>query len=319
MANSTKSVCLDGLDESTIKAAEQNEEYQSGNRGRGVNGDTILEAIPEHDQTPCEKVYNHHNSWIVLGRDRNGGKSSGYGGKGHTQAHSIDIVVGKGGHCGDFDDGQLLPPNFVADTARIYISQKTDIDEYFGINAGQMGQSVAKSGIGIKADAVRIVGTEGIKLVTRTESQNSKNGFAPYNGIEIIAGNDDSSLQSMVKGDDLLECLKELEQRINDISDYLTQFADAQIEFNAKVKDHTHPLNGSAIDPLSGLIPIDPTSTAKSSLNLRTPAAIANSKINNMSLDLYNAHRPNLNVFWRNKYLSSAGDNYILSRYNKVN
>ena len=81
---------------------------------------------------------NENNSWIVLGRDRNASRMSGYGGKGDTQCASIDIVAGRmGSEVEAFDaDGESLfiNPSFKKDAARIYISQKTDIDKYFDLD-----------------------------------------------------------------------------------------------------------------------------------------------------------------------------------------
>ena len=53
---------------------------------------------------------------------------------------------------------------------------------------------------------MRIIGREGIKLVTSSDTRNGASGlFIGDNiqGVDIIAGNDDSDLQPMVKGDDL--------------------------------------------------------------------------------------------------------------------
>ena len=73
---------------------------KSGKRAKahsqGVHGDRMVEPVPEFIETPAEKVIaNANNSWIVLGRDRPSTIDSGYGGKGDTQAASIDIVCGR--------------------------------------------------------------------------------------------------------------------------------------------------------------------------------------------------------------------------------
>jgi hypothetical protein len=184
MGNNINSVDNSGLSEATRQVMDLDSNYTSGRSGAGIFGDSITEAIPNYIQSPCEDVTQHGNSWIVLGRDRPASRASGYAGQGHTQASSIDIVVGRGAPVPTSDIN--VDPSFSNDAARIYISQKTDIDDNFRIVNGGMGSSHAKSGIGIKADAVRIIGTEGIKLVTRTSATNSKGGSVAPAGIELI-------------------------------------------------------------------------------------------------------------------------------------
>jgi len=101
------------------------------------------------------------------------------------------------------------------DAARIYISQRADIDspEYFNLAQGNVGNITNRSAIAIKADSVRIIGREGIKLVTSTDSYNGASGKyigQEIQGIDLIAGNDDSDLQPMVKGDNLENVLDSL-------------------------------------------------------------------------------------------------------------
>tara|TARA_Y100000592_G_C5475553_1_gene322074 strand:- start:394 stop:1275 length:882 start_codon:yes stop_codon:yes gene_type:complete len=216
--------------------------YQSaGTVSMGLNGQNIPEAVPFHDQADCEIVYkNANNAWIVLGRDRPGPKNSGYGGRGATQAGSIDLVVGKMGAAKDGPKSNIyVDPNFGSDAARIYISQKTDIDKNFGLVAGNVGLSVARSGIGIKADAVRLVGREGIKLVTGTgprERNSAGEKLKTTYGIDLIAGNDDETLElePMVKGRRLANALKDMNERIDELNGLYTTLVVALIA-------HAHP------------------------------------------------------------------------------
>src|SRR5690606_205536 len=151
--------------------------------------------------------------WIVLGRDRPGSRITGYGGRGDTQAGSIDLVVGRGSWLAKShnDDGEKMyaEPNFDFDAARIHVSQKTDIDKNFNLVPGNVGDSRTRSGIGIKADGVRIIGREGIKLVTGVDRVNSQGGdIESVRGVDIIANNDDRDLQPLVKGNNLTEALE---------------------------------------------------------------------------------------------------------------
>ena len=272
--------------------------------GNGVFCDTMVEPFPNYISSASEKVTQHGNSWIVLGRDRPASRASGYGGQGHTQASSIDIVVGRGAPVPNAAIN--VDPSFSNDAARIYISQKTDIDDNFRIVNGGMGSSRAKSGIGIKADAVRIIGTEGIKLVTRTSATNSKGGSVAPAGIELIAVNDEEGLQAMVKGQNMVEALSDLEERISDLSALVLNFLKAQTSFNNTITMHTHvsvPVIGGPTSPSIELIPAGINATLDS----------AQAMVDNFK------GRMNTNILWHNKYLNPMSSKYICSKYNKVN
>ncbi len=231
----------------------------------GMNCQRIREVFPKRDRAPCEKMYRgDNNSYIVLGRDRSASRADGYGGKGQTQCGMIDLVAG---HQGAYvnDDGVVGPPetrrkispNFFLDSARIYMSQRCDIDEYFGLADGSEGfnsfgkpNSTSRSGIGMKADHVRIIGRRHIKIITgRAKVEGAgpdgeANGQGGENfgagGIDLIAGNytdpenigmkmltgmtpatgmmfkrlENPKLQPVVKGHNLIECIKWIEETI---------------------------------------------------------------------------------------------------------
>ena len=216
---------------------------------RGPLNTSITEPVPEYVTSEAEEettlnlfgggpISGAYNTWIILGRDRVDNRATGYGGKGHTQCGAIDIVVGMGApHPRKFikqEDGSWdkvkVDKNFRADAARIYISQKTDIDDNFNLstdpemlkNASSKFPSRERSGIAIKADAVRIIGREGIKLVTRTDFKNSQGGIIGSTiGIDLVAGNNAKDLQPMVKGDYLVEALNQMITLIQQLSGLL--------------------------------------------------------------------------------------------------
>jgi hypothetical protein len=187
-----KLVDQDKLDNEIKDSIEGNEAQAKGLINKGLNCGNIAEPVPKFEKAPCERIIkNKNNAWIVLGRDRPYGKASGYGGAGATGAGSIDLVVGRK----PLDPKIHTNPNFISDAARIYISQKTDIDKNMGLAKGRVGMSVARSAIGMKADAIRIVARRGIKLVTGP-TQADRNNSAGERvrtvlGIDLIAGNDD--------------------------------------------------------------------------------------------------------------------------------
>lgn len=273
---------------------------QESVRIAGLNNERMLEPTPKYIRADGEKVIHQGNISIVLGRDRPGGRSSGYGGRGHTGASAIDIVAGR--QCSPVDSSLNYDPNIEQDAARIYISQKTDIDRNFNTP----GNSVGKSGVGFKADAVRIVGRESIMFVTRTEDTNSRGGTAGYGGIQLVANNDATSLQPIVKGANLVQAIQDLNDRLKEISSQLLNHIKDQNSFNLEVMQHTH----------EGSCPVGPVNTFPS-LEL-IPEGIQSS-LNHMEAIIDNTkYRTNLEVF-EFEYLSGAHSSAINSKYNKVN
>jgi len=275
---------------------------QESVRIAGLNNERMLEPTPKYIRAEGEKVFNQGNISIVLGRDRPGGRSSGYGGRGHTGASAIDMVAGR--QCSPVDSSLNYDPNIEQDAARIYISQKTDIDRNFNTP----GDSVGKSGVGFKADAVRIIGRESIMLVTRTEDTNSRGGTAGHGGIQLVANNNATSLQPMVKGANLVQAIQELDDRLKEISTQLLNHIKDQNSFNLEVMKHTHVGTGGAIPgPVTTLV--SPT---------LVPAGVQ-SALNTMEAIVENLkQRTNLELF-EYKYLSGVTQSAINSKYNKVN
>ena len=294
MPNTIDAVDYNGFTPAQIEALPED---------NGASGRIMIEPLPRYLNSPCERVYDHGNSWIVLGRDRPASRISGYAGEGHTQASSIDIVVGRGAPVPDHR--AEVDPSFSNDAARIYISQKTDIDDNFALRG--TNRSVAKSGIGIKADAIRIIGRQGIKLVTSPRSGVQFSG-ATGAGIDVMAGNDDEGLQPMVRGDNMVEALSVLEERISELSALVLNFLKSQAKFNTSLTTHTHLATQAPI----GIIPTAP------SVTLITAGVNASLETAESMIDNFKG-RMNLNVNWHTKYLTSSSAKYICSKYNKVN
>jgi len=206
---------------------------------KGASGAQQLEPVPNYNNTERETFISNKNSWIVLGGDRSASPLSGKAGQGSTQASSMDIVVGRGaGVDGEPpDNDKKLDPSFFEDAARIYITQKGDVDTSFGIAEGVWSDFMTtdkKSALVAKADHVRLMGREGIKLVTgkakNAGGESEKNSLGKEVGkvppIQFIAGNytDDNSvlqsnriLQPLVKGENLIEYLNELQSFVGKV------------------------------------------------------------------------------------------------------
>ncbi len=273
---------------------------------KGVFCDNMAEPIPKYAQAPCEVIYQgKNNNYIVMGRDRHRSRNTGYGGKGDTQASMIDMVVGRMAH--EPKDDVWVDPNFSKDSARIYISQKTDVDKNFNLVAGSLGLSRAKSAIAMKADDIRLISREGLKIITGhgdTNSQGADISNVKY-GVNIIANNDDEDLQPMPKGDNLVKAISRLTHHVAKLNGIVDGLLLEQDKLNKALKDHWH------ISTKPGMR----TSASPEVFLVAQQTILRHFQKTKMSL---RNHRTNLQNFEKN-YLSEGGAGYINSRYNKVN
>ena len=229
-------------------------------------------AIPlqtiKYKCAPNEICQQNEGSYFVLGTDRPKGTESGYGALGSNRANSIDLVVGRmssarngeGPPGSDTEKGAYVDNSFYGDAARIHISQLTDVDKNFGLAQTNTEQSVARSAVGIKADAVRVVGREGIKIITgrgdgvsgygRKGEPNSLGGkiSQPAPTIDLIAGNNTGdikvwgglfqpvesipNLQPAVKGYIARDAFRDLGDIIDEILSALYALTLIQIRYN---------------------------------------------------------------------------------------
>ena len=262
--NAAKAMQFESLHAKNILANKERAKrlYRSAPPGSGYYHTNLIEPLPHFVKAPCEKeIRGKNNTSIVLGRDRPGTVASGYGAKGATGAGCIDIVVGRMATSRDGPkDGVDVHSSFFADAARIYISQKTDIDTNFML-AGQPGHQnlKARSGIAVKADLVRIIGREGVKIVTgkayphgmpdgETNSLGGK--ISPAPPIELIAGNNTEprekaiklweppyietvqTLQPVAMGYNTRDSLRELSKRLDELLGIVWNFMAKQLEYN---------------------------------------------------------------------------------------
>ncbi len=272
----------------------------------GVFCSQLIEPIPNFVVADCEQIYSgKNNNYIVMGRDRHKSRSSGYGGKGDTQASMIDIVCGR--MASEPKDSVWVDPDFHTDSARIYISQKTDVDKNFGLASGNVGMSMAKSAIALKADSLRLISREGLKIVTGVDDKNSQGAdiSAVKYGIDIIANNNDKDLQPIPKGDSLVKAMIRLTHHVHKLNGIVEGLLMEQDKLNKALKDHWH------ISTLPGM------RTSPSPEVILTASQTILRHFQKTKTSLRN-HRTNLKNFEKN-YLSDEGSGWINSRYNKVN
>jgi len=302
---------VSGLNRDVAKSLTHVSEEDRLIQNQGTFGSKLLEPVPHFIQVESEKVIkNENNAWIVLGRDRPANIMSGYGGRGDTQAASIDLVCGRMAAKPRSD--AHMSPDFKVDAARIYISQKTDIDANFDVTEGVVGSpdyfEKPASAIALKADGIRVLSRDGgIKLVTGVDRINSQGGaIKSRTGIELIAGNDSRDLQPLVKGDSIRQSLEELSMAIADLAGIVSGLALSQTAALAVLMSHVHiapPMGGPTTPP-------DPVSAGA---------------LSNVVVNIGSRTQPNLATMEANQavfqfnYLNPQGTYYINSENNYTN
>ena len=304
---------------------------------KGVGGTRNLEVVPLYLQSEGEKVIQGFtNTSIVLGKDRYGSIMSGQSGDGSTQSSAIDIVVGRMSgleirelpRVANNSPGFLyVNSSFENDAARIYLSEKADIDSYLGIfnsvlqaRAGLNGSIVypreayKKSAAAIISDHTRIVGRENVKIMTKYAGFNSRGGQTPADGgIELIAGSvidgEDYSLQPIVKGDNLVDALNKMLDFIEDVGKCLNNFIDEQRSFNDNYLKHKHTLE-EFWPRFKTTAPVIMDRIEGNIINTEILTTVQREILQNI-------HEHRIHVF--NNYLTDHGPQFINSKFNKVN
>ena len=278
---------------------------------------------PSFLATGAERCISNGNAEIVLGLDRPGNKFSGFGGKGNTHCAAIDIVAGRMGSYATSKTSKgenvLVNPNFTIDAARVYISQKSNVDGNFKLAAGRVGntsQEDPRSTVALKADTVRLIARENIKLITRTDKRNSQGGetdntYKGQYGIDLIAMNDDADMQPLVKGDNLVECLSSIVDAIASLRTIFENQTTYTREMFTQIMTHTHPSPFYGIDSapdFKAVLPNGAKFIMNSVLNVEVPAMLQHMMETNGII---------------NDFLSNEGGmlspSYVCSKYNSTN
>jgi hypothetical protein len=289
----------------------------------GIAGDPSYEEGGSFYYLDNEKVIEGENDCrIVLGRDRNAGPGSGYGGLGYTRASAIDIVAGSITNNWSKENlttqqsGIWLSPDFQNDAARIHVSQKTDIDDNFGLPEGRLGKgNTGNSGIGIKADNVRIISRESIKLVASAASTDSTGLNCAGSGIELIALNEEVDvsieppvMQPIPKGYNLERAFEGVLDLLEEVTGLISKYVELQTELNNYFACHTH------LETFYGNQGIP-------SLDVQSPVYQNNQQVlTDVQLKIKEFKEIHLNRF-KNDYIDSVSNSptYINSKYHYLN
>ena len=238
---------------------------------KGLTPDKAKDGIMNTvSPVPCKVQYKRAQNetvitgdscgYIVLGKDRPDSDASGYGGDGYAglseeaiDSSRVEIVVGRAASAKNgkgLEPGTFVDNSIPHDAARIYVCETTDVDKNFGLVQGLVGNAVGKSAVAIKSDHTRIIGREGIKIVTgkmknikaglkgETNSKGGKLPSAP--GIDLIAGNNAAPytvrgpnlipetiqrLQPVVVAYNMRDCMSELDGILDDIMAAIQQLS----------------------------------------------------------------------------------------------
>jgi|TARA_R110000824_G_scaffold185997_7_gene367081 hypothetical protein len=277
-------------------------------------------GVPVFKNAWYENTISHNGAWIVLGKDRPSNEWSGRSQESH--AHSIDMVVGRSGL-----NVEETGPNFKSDAARIWISEKTDVDAYpyFELkdnrDHGGVPSPTSKSAIGLKADSIRIVGREGVKIVTGGGPGNiGSKDTEPLSiqGIDLMAGNyAGPPIQPLVRGNNMVDCVNRILNYIQDLHEMLYGFMDTQAKWNETqtnwntvLQNHVHPPALGVTPPSLELEIMGPGYAMVQGLWSTVMATQATGIFN---------EKANV-VASRNKYLGKNNEStYICSKYNNTN
>lgn len=218
----------------------------------GVDGDVNVQIVPKLNYPPFgeENLYGPYGSGIRMGTDRINERKDfqyghGYGGIAAVGCSAVDIYAGLDSW--DVADGTIpnkkVNPNTARDASRVYISSMCDVDDQFDIPEGKTGSPKGKSAAVVISDHTRIVGREGVKIVSGIGLFNSKHKrILSVPNIELIAGNvSPDNLEPIPKGNKLKQAIDTIIDRINDVSKDVQNFLQFQMKFNTVLMTHTHP------------------------------------------------------------------------------
>lgn len=237
-----------------IKISSRAEEFN------GVRGSKLYESTPRV-LYPRGAVGQSglNNTAIWQSTDHIGYFGAGYGAR--DNAGQIDIVAGYSSALSNKRTKEFNPqkPNDIEtvsvypspfnDASRIQISMKTDPDDNFQLADGNIGSVKTRAAIAMKSDSIRVIGREGIKIVTGvTENEGNSAGANIRTGprINFIAGNAVDSpgkrqaLEPVAKADTLKVVINDIYNQISKLNSVLDTFINSQIEFNSKAIFHQH-------------------------------------------------------------------------------
>ena len=227
---------LKAVDQTGVALGRKQVKEGPGNKSIGASNTRLLEPHGNFNIVGGETIFEgENNNFILLGRDRPSDANSGRGAKGYSHTSTIRLIAGLHGR--DVKEERVidksknkterlfLNPDPIKDAATLYLSQQTDVDKNFHINqGGRYGSPPGRSAALLKADCIRLVGREGIKIVTGVDKKNSLNHpMKKPIGIELISGNDTSDMEPIAKGKSVAKAFEDTAKLIQQLSAIVEQ------------------------------------------------------------------------------------------------
>ena len=205
--------------------------------------------------SPIEKVIsrkmirgNRSGSRIVLTKDNYGHRATGVGGLGGTMCEAIDIVAGSLS-CEKklFTGATMSRANFITDAARIYLTERGDIQSYFAVGSPDNAISIdsnLKSGIGIKADHTLVIGRERVRILVGLSNADGDPGLVnndsnPASRIELAHISEEKS-QPAVLGDALVNYLEKLKDDLMTLYEATQKLESDMMQMQMSFASHQH-------------------------------------------------------------------------------
>lgn len=212
----------------------------------------------------CERVISrktsetgdHSGARIVLTRDNHGHRATGLGGAGATKCEAIDMVAGSLSSAKEIKTGKTQSrANFAEDGARIYLTERGDVNAYFATaksdSAGVSASSKMKSGIGIKSDHTLVIGRERVRILAGVSKYDGgerlATGNQPVKPIIEIGSTSSERHHKAVLGDNLVKYLKEVNETMSALNQKITSLEIDLLRYKFAMAKHVHAGVGQGV------------------------------------------------------------------------
>jgi hypothetical protein len=205
----------------------------------------------------CERIFSrkesetgdHSGARIVLTRDNHGHRATGLGGAGATKCEAIDIVAGSLSCAKEIKRSNTQSrANFAEDGARLYLTERGDVNAYFATaksdTAGVYASSKMKSGAGLKSDHTLIIGRERVRILAGVSKYDGGERLATGNQstkpvIEIGATSSEKHHRAVL-GERLIEYLKKVNKTMTDLNTKISNLELDLLQYKFSMAVHQH-------------------------------------------------------------------------------
>ena len=202
----------------------------------------------EHSDPDTGELLNT-GARIVLTRDNFGHRATGLGGAGGTKCEAIDIVAGSLSCAKTLKDGNTQSrANFAEDGARLYLTERGDVNAYFATaksdTSGVAADSKGVSGAGLKADHTLIIGRQRVRILAGLSKYDGGERLVDGNSefmprIEIGATSSEKHHQAVL-GNNLVKYLETVNEHINDLAQKVLDLELDLLLYKGAMALHTH-------------------------------------------------------------------------------